>query len=274
MSQECVLTLDIEEHHLGEAHHPPRFRRALQPLLELMSERGITATFFIVGDLARHWRAELIELAELGHEISLHGYTHRHLVQLGPEAFREEVRKGVLEIGEMIGRPPVGFRAPYFSMTAQTPWAPSILAQEGLLYSSSVLPAWNPQAGYSSAPKTPFRWADCGLVEFPAPVFGVGRLAVPLLGGAYVRLAPAILVRAATRRATKRAGAWTYVHPYDLDVDEPYSRLPDQSVLMARLLFARRRLMVERINSLCGPSAGRLCDLATNQELVAGLAKF
>ena len=273
-SQRCILTLDVEDHHLGEVGHEPRFRQALEPLLSLMGERGIRATFFVVGELAATWKSELRELVELGHEIGLHGYTHRHLKALGPQEFREEIRRGAAELAEIIGEAPIGFRAPYFSLTPQTPWAPSLLADEGFRYSSSVLPAYNPQAGFPGAPKTPFRWAQSGLIEFPAPVFGLGRAALPLLGGAYVRLAPRWLVSLAARQGTAHQGAWTYVHPYDLDVEEQFHQLDGQSALVARLLFARRHLMLGRVAGLCGPEAGRLCDLACDVEYVAGLPRF
>ena len=272
--QKCILTLDVEDQHFGTPDHQPRFREALEPLLAMMSQRGIRATFFVVGNLARAWAPELRELASAGHEVGLHGYTHRHIAQIGQSAFRDEVGRGVTELGEILGHAPLGFRAPIFSLTRDTPWVPEILANAGFHYSSSVLPAWNPQAGFAGAPKEPFRWAESGLVEFPAPVFGLGRLALPLLGGAYVRLAPSLLVRAAAHSVRSRQGTWTYVHPYDLDVAEPYYRWPHQSALMSRLLFARRRLMLARIDSLCGPSAGRLCDLAADSAFVKSLPEF
>ena len=272
--QQCILTLDVEDHHLGEEGHEPRFRQALEPLLELMSERNIRATFFVVGELASAWKVELGQLAALGHEIGLHGYTHRHLKSVGEHEFRDELRRGSAELADITGVAPIGFRAPYFSLTAKTPWAPTVLAEEGFRYSSSVLPAYNPQAGLPGAPKTPFRWASSGLVEFPAPVFGLGRAALPLLGGAYVRLAPRWLVSIAARRSATHPGSWTYVHPYDLDVGEPYHQLDGQSAVVARLLFARRHLMLDRVAGLCGADAGRLCDLATDEDFVAGLPSF
>ncbi len=270
----CILTLDVEDHNLGDPNHPSRFREALEPLLALMAKREIKATFFVVGNLAKHWASELQELAGLGHEIGLHGYTHRHLRDVGADEFRDEVHRGARELAEIVGQAPAGFRAPYFSLTRDTPWAPAILAEAGFRYSSSVLPAWNPQAGFPSAPKTPFVWGDGGLVEFPAPVFGLRRIALPVLGGAYVRLVPSLVVRVAARRVRDQRGAWTYVHPYDLDVDEPYHKLPNQSAVVARLLFARRQLMLERIDSLCSSNAGRLIDLASDVTFVKSLPQF
>jgi len=270
----CILTLDVEDHNLGDSNQPSRFREALEPLLALMAERDIKATFFVVGNLAHHWATELRELAGLGHEIGLHGYTHRHLRDLGADAFREEAHRGASEIASIVGIAPAGFRAPYFSLTRYTPWAPSILADEGFRYSSSVLPAWNPQAGFAAAPKSPFIWEGSELIEFPAPVFGLGPAALPILGGAYVRLVPAMLVRAAARRVRSQRGAWTYVHPYDLDVDEPYHKLPNQSAVVARLLFARRNLMLQRIDSLCSATAGLLKDLTFDATFVKSLPHF
>ena len=110
-----------------------------------------------------------------------------------------------------------------------------------------------------------------GLLEFPAPVFGLGRFSIPVLGGAYLRLIPEPLFRLALRMRSLEVGDWTYAHPYDFDTTEPFFRRPDQPWLEAKLLFARRRLMLRRFNRLvvsgsptlgeCAERLGRSADL-------------
>lgn len=262
-----LITIDVEDH--GPTDRPPRFRTALAPLLDALRDRRVTATFFVVGTLVPTWADELTQLTADGHEIGLHGHTHRFLKTLGPATFRDELRAGREAIANVTGSPPVGFRAPYFSLTADTPWAPDILTEEGFVYSSSVLPAWNPQAGMPGVPKTPFRWPS-GLVEFPVPVFGVRSLGLPVLGGAYLRLLPSSIVRLA-ERSSRDVGRWTYAHPYDFDADEQFFRRPGQSWLVAKLLFARRRLMLPRVMDLVGSGGGTLGSLAHDERFVSAL---
>ena len=191
-----IITIDVEDHTIPPAK--PRFDQAIGPLLEVLDRRHVKATFFVVGELVARWDCQLRELVAAGHEVGLHGFTHRHLRVLGPGGFADELRMGVDTLGERLGVSPAGFRAPYCSLTKDTPWAPDLLVEAGFSYSSSVMPALNPMAGYPGAPARPFRWR-CGLLELPSPVFGIRRLSLPVLGGAYLRLMPMSIVRMASR---------------------------------------------------------------------------
>jgi peptidoglycan-N-acetylglucosamine deacetylase len=266
-----TITIDVEDHATSSDEY--RFREAMVPLMEALQQRGVVATLFVVGSLASAWRDEMTALAAAGHEIGLHGYSHRFLAKLGPATFADELARGRDLLGELVGRAPVGFRAPYFSLTPETPWAPDLIADAGFTYSSSVLPINNFQAGFPRAPKVPFTW-PCGLVEFPSPVLGMGTIGVPVLGGAYLRLAPAPLVWLAARRARHHSGAWSYSHPYDFDVEEPFKRHGDQSWLLAKLLFTRRRLMLGRVLRLAGSQSRSLGSLASDAEFRSCLPSF
>jgi Domain of unknown function (DUF3473) len=100
------------------------------------------------------------------------------------------------------------------------------------------------------------------LLELPAPVFGLGKFSIPVLGGAYVRLVPGFVVRLAAKGRSAAAGDWTYSHPYDFDESEPFFRRPDQLRLVARLLFARRSRMLTRVSGLVNGTAITLGEYA------------
>jgi peptidoglycan-N-acetylglucosamine deacetylase len=265
-----LVTIDVEDHTV--APQRPRFAEALEPLLDALDAKSIKATFF-VGELAVAERAYIEQLVAAGHEVGLHGHTHRHLPVMGERGFEDDVRRGVDALGDVLGTQPVGYRAPYFSLTRKTPWAPGVLQDAGFLYSSSVLPAWNPQGGFPGAPRHPFRW-PCGLIELPSPVTGVGRFSLPLLGGAYVRLVPDALVRWAARGYSAENGGWTYSHPYDFDLGEEFFRRPGQSWPVAKLLFARRRHMLSRTTRLAAADAVTLQSFVTTQLNVTTLSSF
>ncbi len=254
-----IITIDVEDHTIPPAE--PRYEQAIGPLLQVLDERRAKATFFVVGELVARRDRQLRELVAAGHEVGLHGFTHRHLRVLGPGGFADELRMGVDALGECLGVSPAGFRAPYYSLTEDTPWAPDLLVEAGFSYSSSVMPASNPIAGYPGAPAQPFRWR-CGLLELPSPVFGMGRLSLPVLGGAYLRLMPMFIIRTALRRRSADRGDWTYAHPYDFDTSEQFFRQPDQSWIEARLLFARRKHMLRRFSRLIGAGTPTLGEFA------------
>jgi hypothetical protein len=61
-----------------------------------------------------------------------------------------------------------------------------------------------------------------------------GPLALPFLGGMYLRYLPRWRLRqlAASLRSTDDAAAvWTYCHPYDLDTEEPFGRAEGRGLL-------------------------------------------
>lgn len=241
------ITVDVEN--LSGSTSDGTFIEPLGPLLERLEQHNTKATFFVVGTLSSLWRKQLVLLSDSGHEIGLHGHTHEHLGALGPNRFEKSLVEGKKTLENVIGKQIIGFRAPYFSLTNESKWAHEILFDSGFKFSSSVLPAWNPQAGFPSAPKNPFIWSS-GLVEFPVPIFGIGRFSVPLLGGAYLRLIPKPMFKAARLIGSKRSGEWSYCHPYDFDVNAEFETVRDSSWFFSKLLFLRRNLMLDRVGEL------------------------
>ncbi len=243
------ITIDVEN--ITGSVTDPDFARSLEPLLNALSETNTKATFFIVGSLAPVWQNEIRMLSYAGHEIGLHGYTHEFLSEIGSHKFHKELVDGKNTLEDVLGKEVKGFRAPYFSLTRQTLWAPEIILENGFSYSSSVLPAWNPQAGFPGAPREPFLW-KCGLIEFPVPTFGIGPIRLPLLGGAYLRLIPDPVLRLARFIGKHREGEWAYCHPYDFDIEAKFEKIRESSWIFSKLIFLRRHLMLERVLSLGG----------------------
>jgi|688.fasta_scaffold178740_3 polysaccharide deacetylase family protein (PEP-CTERM system associated) len=266
------ITVDVEN--LSGSVTDSSFVRPLKPFLELLEIHNTKATFFIVGSLAPVWNDQLIELSKAGHEIGLHGHTHDYLEDLGPLKFRRDLIEGKEILQNVIGKEIIGFRAPYFSLTKESVWAQEILFESGFKFSSSVLPVWNPQAGYPTAPRYPFTWMS-GLVEFPVPTFGLGRVGIPLLGGAYVRLIPNALFNIARVIGTQREYEWSYCHPYDFDTETKFDRIRDTSMLFSKLLYARRIKMLGRVERLLlgGPAKSFEEHLGSN-DFMNSLSRF
>jgi polysaccharide deacetylase family protein (PEP-CTERM system associated) len=160
-------------------------------------------------------------IASAGHEIASHGYGHELLYNLTPAAFRADVQRSIAIIESQVGRRPQGFRAPAFSVTASTRWAGPILADFGFRYSSSIFPVRKKRYGIPDAPRTPHRWPDCPLMEFPLTTLRVMGTNVPVCGGGYMRLLPGwIHARAIRRLNAEGQPAVVYLHPYEFAPDE------------------------------------------------------
>ena len=130
-----VLSFDIEEHHRIEAaigldvpgtlkdDYHRRMCWATGWILEQLAERGITATFFIIGEIARQSPGLIRSIHEAGHEVASHGWNHSRLHTMSPEEFREDVLRSKDALEQASGTAVVGFRAPTFSLVRKTAWA-------------------------------------------------------------------------------------------------------------------------------------------------------
>lgn len=242
-----TFTVDVEEHAGGG-----RAAAQVARLLDLLEGAGARGTFFVLDAVAAADPALVRAIAARGHEVASHGHDHRRLAEQAPAQFRAGMAAARARLAEVTGQAPAGYRAPYFSLTPAAAWVPEELAALGFAYSSSVLPAWNPMAGWPGAPRRPFLW-PCGLLELPVPVARFGPLRLPFLGGMYLRwLPPWRLRQFAGRWAAEEAGGalWSYCHPYDLDREEGLVRRADAGALGSVMLWLNRGPTLPRLEGL------------------------
>jgi peptidoglycan/xylan/chitin deacetylase (PgdA/CDA1 family) len=88
-------------------------------VLAALERAGARATFFVLGEAALR-RPELVrEIARRGHEVALHGHTHRKLHRAGPARIADELDRCVAAIRSAgvdpapLFRAPHGFRGPF-----------------------------------------------------------------------------------------------------------------------------------------------------------------
>jgi polysaccharide deacetylase family protein (PEP-CTERM system associated) len=242
-----TFTVDLEEHR-DDAAAAPRYPLMTRRILDFLGERSAIGTFFVVGELVRQAPGLIREIAAAGHEIASHGFRHEPLTRQAPDAFRSELAESKARLEDLAGRPVLGFRAPMFSLTPRSLWALEILRDLGFRYSSSVLPAPWRTHGFAEAPARPFLWSN-GLLEIPCPVGRVGPLTLPYLGGMYLRYLPPWRLRHLLGRVDGET-LWTYCHPYDVDVDEPFHHLPGKSRVASFMLWCNRRVTLRRLDAL------------------------
>lgn len=195
----------------------PRIVDNLRRVLDLLDAHGVRATFFALGKACEVFPGMLPTIAAAGHEVGSHGYGHELVYHLTPEQFRRDLKRSIAVIESQIGVRPIGYRAPAFSVTALSLWAPRILAELGFEYSSSVFPIRKRRYGLPDAPPLPYRWPGSGLLEFPITTCQVFGRRLPIVGGGYTRLIPVTASLRLLRRLNRegRPGV-VYLHPYEL----------------------------------------------------------
>lgn len=244
MANRIAFTFDLEDHRPASAPWEPRYRAIAGEVLDWMDERAITATVFVVGTLATEDPDLVREVADRGHEIGLHNWTHTQLTRQTPAGFAAGIRRGRAVLEDLTGTPVIGFRAPTGSLVPASAWAVDVLLEEGFAYSSSVVPGRNPLNGFPGAPNRPFTYRN-GLAEFPAPMAGLGPARIPYLGGTYLRVLPRPALRLLRALQPPADGAVLYCHPYDFDVDEPFWWVADVGPLSPLLWVGRRGLLAK-----------------------------
>ncbi len=114
--------------------------RAVPRLAQFFARQGVPATFFAIGaDLERPENAAAVRgLHAAGHEVANHSYSHFYdLTRRSRDEVRMDVLRGSEAIERVTGAPPVGFRAPGYTLTDDVL---SVLDELGYLYDSSVFP--------------------------------------------------------------------------------------------------------------------------------------
>ena len=232
-----VFSVDVEDWYQGIEiplgrwnGYEHRVRQSMGAMLELCAAHGVRATCFILGKVAEDHPELVREIHRAGHEIATHGYSHEKVYHLTPDRFREELRRSIGTLGSLTGQQVQGHRAPYFSITRASLWALEILAEEGILYDSSIHPVVNHRYGIPNADRvatTINTESGHRLLEVPVSTVRLPKLNLPVGGGAYLRLYPYSFLRWCLRRLERSGESiGIYMHPWELDPDHPRIDLP------------------------------------------------
>lgn len=265
-----AFTVDLEEWFHGIELAPSqwpsdsRLRIGLDRTLALLDAHDTKATFFVLGVVAQAYPHVVAELAAAGHEIGCHSHEHAFVYDQDRETFRADLRRAVGAIGDASGVAPKAFRAPYFSVRADSMWALDVLAEEGFTYDSSIFPVHNDRYGIPDAPREPYDVETedgRGLREVPLTPIRILGQNLPFSGGAYLRILPwwsqSLLWKTAQRRGMR---VIAYIHPWELDPDHPKIELRRR---VAATHYARLRLTERRLDRLLGRyEFGRLDAIA------------
>ncbi len=111
---------------LGAVWRGPRTRRRLAltfddgpdpvhtpRLLDALGESGVPGTFFLIGERASRAPRLVRRIADEGHEIGNHTWSHRNLWTWGLRRTEAEIVRGHRVIEELAGDPPRWFRPPW-----------------------------------------------------------------------------------------------------------------------------------------------------------------
>jgi polysaccharide deacetylase family protein (PEP-CTERM system associated) len=223
------LSFDIEDYYQIiycdyfqiEAIPSAEVERNTHWILDTLLEAGISATFFLLYDVARQFPPLVKRIVHEGHEIAVHGYDHSLVYAMQPAAFRSAVTRAKEEIEHYAGAQAVGYRAPAFSLNQSSLWAIDILKESGFLYDASIKNIKKYSLCAPCFQKSIYRWPN-GLYEIPLSCVNILGRDIPVAGGGYLRHFPYWWTKYALQRLeSKRCPGIVYMHPYEFENSYP-----------------------------------------------------
>ncbi|HET9776850.1 MAG TPA: polysaccharide deacetylase family protein [Gemmatimonadaceae bacterium] len=97
-------------------------------ILDTLGEKGVRATFFVLGSHAERWPELVRRMSSEGHQLGNHGYFHRKLQFKSPFYVRRDIRLGIRAIRRAGAPAPRYFRAPH---GFRSPWTTPIASSYG-----------------------------------------------------------------------------------------------------------------------------------------------
>ncbi len=97
-------------------------------ILDTLREKGVRATFFVLGSHAERWPELVRRISSEGHQIGNHGYFHRKLQFKSPFYVSRDIRLGIRAIKRAGAPAPRYFRAPH---GFRSPWTTPIASSYG-----------------------------------------------------------------------------------------------------------------------------------------------
>ena len=149
-------------------------------LLQLLDRFGIKATWFIPGHSIETFPEQIKAVADAGHEIGVHGYSHENPIEMNAEQEELVLDHCIELITNLRGQPPTGYVAPWWEFS---PVTSELLLKKGIKYDHSLMhhdfqphyvrtgDRWT-NIDYSKHPnewmKPLVRGQETGLIEIPA----------------------------------------------------------------------------------------------------------
>tara|TARA_B100000674_G_C37869866_1_gene928953 strand:+ start:503 stop:1381 length:879 start_codon:yes stop_codon:yes gene_type:complete len=227
-----ILTFDIEDwfhilHKYPEnilekwGNYEVRIHNGMDRIFKVLLDNDIKATFFVVGYIARKHPEIIRKITELGFEVAAHSDMHKVAYKQTKKEFKEDLKKCIFSIEDIIGKKVVSYRAPGFSIKRENIWVFEVLYNMGIMYDASIFPAERENGGFAS-----FSASEPSIIydksfeikEFPMSTnifFGKKFTAT---GGGYFRFFPYRLIRSLI---SKSDYTMTYFHPRDFDANQP-----------------------------------------------------
>ncbi len=227
----ALLSMDVEDwYHLDYIKKKPSQLSMLDGFdhfISFVDEHNIPTTLFILTDLLPKLNSKLKNAMNNGHELALHGTSHKRPLKMTLSEFKNDCRKAINVFNENLSKIPLGYRAACFSLDRQRL---DILKNNFHLSYDSSRMDFDLHPLYGSLNMNGFkRLTKCVYVkeefsEFELPSIKFFGGALPISGGGYLRILPWFIMSFLIKRYIRKNSFFSiYIHPYEMSVKKPPS---------------------------------------------------
>ncbi len=105
-------------------------------LVKLFDRLGVKTTWFIPGHSIETFPEQMKLVADAGHEIGIHGYSHENPIEMTREQESYILDKCIELVGKLSGKPPTGYVAPWWEFSNVSN---ELLLERGIKYDHSLM---------------------------------------------------------------------------------------------------------------------------------------
>ena len=279
-----ILTFDIEEwfHILDHKttateenwiNFEYRLEKNINLILELLASKNQTATFFCLGWIARKFPKVLKKIDSMNFEIGSHSDMHQLVYEQNRKQFREDLKRSIFSIEDLIGKKVSCYRAPGFSIKSKShDWVFDELISCGIEIDCSIFPAKRAHGGFpnfcSGFPVVINREGE-KIKEFPMSLYEIFNKKIIFSGGGYFRIFPYPLIKEMTKNSKY---VMTYFHPRDFDKGQPILidlslKRRFKSYYGINFAFSKLEKLIKDFNFISLKEADKLIDWSNTEEI-------
>jgi peptidoglycan/xylan/chitin deacetylase (PgdA/CDA1 family) len=115
--QRIVWSVDTDERAMALSFDDGPNPSYTPRVLELLGARGITATFFVIGEMVTQHPALARRVRDEGHELGNHSWAHHSPAVLSSSQVRDDIERGAAALREVLGVTPRWYRPPRGMLT-------------------------------------------------------------------------------------------------------------------------------------------------------------
>jgi len=108
-----IYSVNTEEKKVAISFDAAWGNEQTETLLEILEEKNVKATFFLVGEWVEKYPESVKLIAEKGHDVENHSASHAYMTKLSADEMIKEITTCNKKIQELIGKCPTLFRPPY-----------------------------------------------------------------------------------------------------------------------------------------------------------------